>query len=271
MPAQRHVGDVGAGAGRTGRTAAPCGRPRSRGRDPPASSSEPSWTHSTTSRRGGSHSRIGRRLPVCSPSSCVIANVPVPPARALALVAADPAGQPVGLGQRRPDVLDRVGPGPAELQPLPAVVLAGDGRRAGCRGPRSWRGLRSLVPAVRGRSRCPVRPAAGPTGRGRAPASRRAPAAAAGRARTGAACPRCATATRPASRSTRRCRLIAGRLTGNRPASSPAASSPPREQVHQLPPDRVGQCRQRLHGLCVTHRLRVRQGSPQSDRGMRPA
>ena len=182
-------------------------------------------THSITSRRGGSHSTIVIGSPVCSPSSCVIEEGAGAARPAVAVVAADPARQAVGLGQRPPDVLDRIGPGAAELQALPPVVLAWSRRRAGCRGPRSC--------GVSGRS-CP--PSAGDLGVQCVQPPR--PQVAVGlqpvvelpqRARVERVQPPLARRrgrTRPASRSTRRCRLIAGRLTGNRSASSPAATSP---------------------------------------------
>ena len=66
--------------------------------------------------------------------------------------------------------------------------------------------------------------------------------------------------TSPASRSTRRCRLTAGRLIGNRSAIAPAVIGPPRSSIEDLPPHRVrDRPDHRVHGRkrnrSVTHLL----------------
>ncbi len=128
-------------------------------------------------------------------------------------------GAPLALGQRR-----RQGPRavPGSAPRGPGAVAARTRSCSRAAGPRRPRRSAPRTPAPRVRRRCARTAAAARWGASHASRSARGAASRECRWR----CPSTRTCTRPASPSTRRCRVTAGRLVVSAAARSPAATSP---------------------------------------------
>ncbi len=200
-------------------------------------------------------------------------------ARGLAGPLPDPPRQPVGLGDRRPHVLDRRAEGPLEddvgrLRRAPrgvrsagaVVVVMLSPRRCG----RWWRSrsvVRSLADGAPDLEVEAVERRLGEAGsRLAASASQSVRPAQSGALERGSAArgrgPRADTS--PASESTRRCRLMAGRLIGCSAARSTTRAGPRGERDEQVAAHRVGEGGERVHAILVTVRLPICQGLPSS-------